>query len=424
MPRVLTPALRAVMGDWIYFVTTMRLADVAARISFAHEIHPNEELNELIQRRLNEGRAKKIAAYLQREDQRFFNALVVGVYGGDPCWYDFDDITPRQPDDVEIPADVQNILGFLSLTGSEKLFALDGQHRLAGIKQALAKNGADLGSEQVAVIFVAHRSGDDGLQRTRRLFTVLNKTAKPVLKGDIIALDEDDVMAICTRRLVNDCKYFNRGQVAMRLQNSLPPSDTTSWTTIAMLYDMLTILFRHIYPRCDDVPSKTLEQLKNERPSEDVLENYYKFATGYFELLANSFNEVRDVFEGGSPGEAVATFRHRDGGSVLFRPLGQRLFTQVIAELCASYTLEESFEWLSLVPTSLTDVPFADVIWNTGTRTMTSNKTDASIARDLLLYMLGEETRLKPETLRTRYAQYLGAADDQVRLPDRVVELK
>ena len=137
MPRTLTPALRAVMGDWVYYVATMRLADVAARINFAHEIHPSEKLNELIQRRLNTGRAKKIADYLLRDDQRFFNALVVGVYGGDPCWYDFGEITPMQSSDIEIPEDIHNSLGFLSLAGREIMFALDGQHRLAGIKQAL-----------------------------------------------------------------------------------------------------------------------------------------------------------------------------------------------------------------------------------------------------------------------------------------------
>lgn len=33
-------------------------------------------------------------------------------------------------------------------------------------------------------------------ERTHRLFTTLNKSAKPVAKADIIALDEDDTMAI------------------------------------------------------------------------------------------------------------------------------------------------------------------------------------------------------------------------------------
>jgi len=257
------------MGDWVYYVTTMRLKDVASKIDFAHEIHTNASLNELIQRRLDERRGKKIADYLKREDQRFFNAMVVGVYGGDPCWYDFAEINPEHPGEMLLPKGVENSLGFLGFTGKEKLFALDGQklfaldgqHRLSGIKQAVDGSDSDLAMDQIAVIFVAHQKGEAGLQRTRRLFTVLNKTARPVLKGDIIALDEDDVMAICTRRLVDSCDYFSRGQVAMRLQNSLPPTDKTSWTTISMLYDILKIAFHDIYHGRLDGGKIKLEQL-------------------------------------------------------------------------------------------------------------------------------------------------------------------
>jgi len=208
----LAPALRAGMGDWVYYVTTMRLAEVADKIDYAHEIHSNQALNELIQRRLDERRGKKIASYLLREDQRFFNAMVVGVYGGDPSWYDFAEIVPERPGELSLPTDAKDSFGFLSFTGKEKLFALDGQHRLSGIKQAIKKNPSDICDNQITVIFVGHHKGEEGLQRTRRLFTVLNKTAKPVLKGDIIALDEDDIMAICVRRLLDRCSFSAVGR--------------------------------------------------------------------------------------------------------------------------------------------------------------------------------------------------------------------
>ena len=426
MEETLYPALRGVMGDRPYYVTTMRLHEVAQKINYAKEIHQNESLNDLIQRRLNDTRAKKIAAYLQREEQRFFNALVVGVYGGDPCWYDFEEISPRH-DSLAIPANAPDVLGFLGFNGNESLFAIDGQHRLAGIRIAVENRKDELDlkdleyfrNEQVAVIFVAHHSGAEGLQRTRRLFSVLNKTAKPVLKGDIIALDEDDVMAITTRRLLNECGFFNRDQVAMRLLNSLPPSDKSSWTTIYTLYDMLQIVFHQIL---QDGKPKTLERLRFERPAEQELNEYYEFAVRFFELFANSFPEVSSVFKGNNPQRFVTKYRHGDGGSVLFRPLGQKVFTQVVAQLCDSYSLTESFKWLSLVPTALTEPPFRHVIWNPSKKTMTSSKTDASIVRDLILYMLHENTRLGTEELRIRYSQYLGVDDSEGKLPNLLVE--
>jgi len=409
------------MGDWIYYVATMSMAEIGDRIAFAREIHANEALNELIQRRLNDNRAKKIAEYLLREEQRFFNALVVGVYGGEPCWHDFADISAEQPsDDLDIPPNAKNRFGFLSFTGEERLFALDGQHRLAGIRRALQKK-SDLADEHVAVVFVGHHAGGDGLQRTRRLFTVLNKTAKPVLKGDIIALDEDDLMAICTRRLVRDCSYFNREQVAMRLVNSLSPNDQTSWTTITMIYDLLAILFSQIYPACIGKKKVPVSKLKEERASEDDIDRHYDFAVQYFEQLCRRFSDVREVLAGPTPAVAVKEHRHSEGGSVLYRPLGQKIFTQVVAVLCQDYTLEDSIKLISYLPTSLSEPPYSSVIWNPTKKTMANNAAASSLAKDIVLYMLMEETRLNEEKLRLRYAEYLGEPEDRVGLPKPVV---
>ena len=66
---------------------------------------------------------------------------------------------------------------------------------MVGIKEALKEN-PELGDDELAVIFIAHHTDSAGKERSRRLFTTLNKNAKPVSKGEIIALDEDDAMAI------------------------------------------------------------------------------------------------------------------------------------------------------------------------------------------------------------------------------------
>ena len=91
-------------------------------------------LNELIQRRLKEGRAEKIAKYLLREEQRFFNALVVGVYGGDPRWYDIDDITP-QGEGIDIPE-----VGFIGILDADKEGFLRDQRSLIQIIGRAARN--------------------------------------------------------------------------------------------------------------------------------------------------------------------------------------------------------------------------------------------------------------------------------------------
>src|SRR5690349_7985363 len=87
--KLLLPALKAHMGDWIYYISFLKMSDVAERIKPAQEIHPGKTLNELIQRKLKE-RSAQIKDYLLTQPQRFFNTLVVGVYDGKPEWFELE----------------------------------------------------------------------------------------------------------------------------------------------------------------------------------------------------------------------------------------------------------------------------------------------------------------------------------------------
>jgi DNA sulfur modification protein DndB len=78
------PALKARMGDWQYYVTVMKLGKIARECRLAEEIHANKDLDELIQRAIQDRVQKEMVPYLINEPQRFYGALVVAVYGGDP----------------------------------------------------------------------------------------------------------------------------------------------------------------------------------------------------------------------------------------------------------------------------------------------------------------------------------------------------
>lgn len=87
--RLLFPAIRALMGDWVYYVATMKMADIAERVGYAKELHKSDKLKEMLQRTLDESKhAAGISRYLIREKQRLFNAMVIGLYGGDPEWHE------------------------------------------------------------------------------------------------------------------------------------------------------------------------------------------------------------------------------------------------------------------------------------------------------------------------------------------------
>src|SRR5690606_33481759 len=156
-------------GDWVYYSCLMTFDDLSKRVKTANEIHKSKSLSEFIQRQLNGSRAKEISDYIINNESRFFNSIVVAVYGGSPEWYQLDNI--RSVIDTEedikdsISEDSLASVGFLSFSGEENLFALDGQHRLTGIKQSLKEN-KELRDEEISVIFVGHKNDDGGLKRT------------------------------------------------------------------------------------------------------------------------------------------------------------------------------------------------------------------------------------------------------------------
>lgn len=213
IPPLTMPSLRGSFGDWIYYTCLMSAVDLSTRVHFAREVHESKELSDMIQRSLEGERATHIAAYLRTNSERFFNSLVLATYDGSPQWYDVGNLRSSKNSEVlnEMHDGAIDTLGLLRLDGTEKIFALDGQHRLAGIRRAIAE-GQDLEDDLVPVVLVGHAEDEAGRRRTRRLFTTLNKTAVAVRKKDIIALDEDDVMAITARRMVERDPWFKHPQ--------------------------------------------------------------------------------------------------------------------------------------------------------------------------------------------------------------------
>ena len=153
--EIVLPALRGLMGDWVYYCCLMNLGELSSRVQYAEEIHNNKALSDMIQRQLKKGRSAEIAAYLKNQPERFFNSLVIATYGGQPNWHELSNVRSKadHEDLKELQEDTIASVGFLTLRGDENLFALDGQHRLAGIKKAVKEGLDDDPYDDVSVIF-------------------------------------------------------------------------------------------------------------------------------------------------------------------------------------------------------------------------------------------------------------------------------
>lgn len=413
-PLVL-PALRGSIGDWIYYSCLMSIAEIGSRVRYAEEIHPNKALSQLIQRSLEGPRARHIADYLAFTKERFFNSLVLATYGGSPDWLEVGNFrSTANPGILKlIPENAMDTLGFLSLSGSEKIFAIDGQHRLAGIKRAMT-DGLALSQEQVPVILVGHKKDAAGMQRTRRLFTTLNKTAIPVRKRDIIALDEDDAMAIIARRLVETNSSFREPKIAVISSQNIPTGNRVCLTTISSLYDVLKLLFMF------EIKQHTDRSLRFNRPSDERLEHYFNVATSYFSALGKAFKPVRDLFAATEPGTITEKQRGNHGGHLLFRPVGLDIFTRTAIDVAVSRRIEitAAVAYLKDLPTDLAQAPYKNVIWDPNRHTMIVR--GKKLARELVGYMVGLD--VNEDQLTESYRQALGIKDNGgIKLPQKIV---
>lgn len=320
------PAIRSKMGIWIYYVGSLSFKEVSQYVSpIDDELHKSELLSGMIQRSITEN-YKSIANYIETQEERFFNALILAVYDGSPQWNEirFEDANGE---------DNYN-LGIITLTGEEKIFPVDGQHRVAGIKKAIQDN-PQLEDERVPVIFVGHSTDAIGMQRTRRMFSTLNRYAKPVSLRDIIALDEDDVVAIASRNLIDSTPLFVPGRILDSKNKAIPDNNRTALTTIITYYECnKELLWLHI--KDEDVRGldgkaikgrSKLNEFIRHRPSDEIVSAVTAECCAFWQAIIDACEEIKNV------DTEVGRYRNEEGGHIFFRPIALFPFAKVAVRI-------------------------------------------------------------------------------------------
>ncbi|MDG7049133.1 MAG: hypothetical protein JRM87_03215, partial [Nitrososphaerota archaeon] len=283
--------------------------------------------------------------------------------------------------------------------------AIDGQHRVEGIREAI-KTDPNLGNEEVGVILVKGITGaskkDDpsGFERTRRLFTTLNRYAKPVNKKDIIALDEDDSVAIITRRLVEEYRLFSDGKVSLRGAASIPISDEQSFTSIRALYDGLDIYLKHVYLKSKQ-PSRKSKQpsswvnFKRFYPSDGQVNELYDQAVVLWDNYVKYFQPIREIAESDAKNRVAGKYRTSNGGHFLFRPIGLLISLKAICYLMEHHnlSLDDAMVKMTKLPMELSDAPWKNLLWNPGSRKINAMSINQKAALKLIVYGLGGDLR-------------------------------
>lgn len=378
------PALRGHMGDWIYYSALMSMKDIANRVSMVQDVHTSQRLGDWIQRQVDASiHSASIRDYLLTQPQRFFNSIVLGVYGGSPQWAELSFDVGRKKLPAGPPA--SGTLGVLTLDGSEVLFAIDGQHRVAAIKQALEMD-KDLAREEVCVLLIGHAKDSAGQQRTRRLFSTLNRYAKPVSKMEIIALDEDDVVAIVARRLVDDYALLH-DFISLKKGNSIPKSDAEHLSTVTALYDGL-----NHFLRSKGMTESSWREKKKRRPKEAEIDQFYTAAVEIWDALTQALMPLQELASSSPKDRLARKYRNDNGGHLVFRPIGVTMILWVCRLLLdQGVSLKTMIERLQRAPLEIDKNPWVGLIWDPVSKIMNTDTERQNAARHVLLYGLGGE---------------------------------
>lgn len=407
------PTIQAKMGDWDYYVTTLPFYEVAQRVKFATDLITPVNMSEWIQRNVIPRRAEQIADYLINQPERFFPSIVVGVYQGQPTWHEIEVQESPIWGTPGLDSRFRDSFGILELDGEEKLYAIDGQHRVAGIKRALEqlKEQDDpqyetLANEDLTFVFVSAEIGDGKIARVRRLFTTLNKEARRVSIQEIIALDEDDPAAIITRWLAIRYKGLNKetpkvdGKPVKSLihfaANQIPKANRHSVTSIVTLHALVNKVFKPELNRLK-------KEYRTNRPSDEDLKALYLKAVGIWKSARQYVSSLDDVLGSNPEEERASKYRGEHGGQILFRPVGLQAFAGALGRLRSEVDLETAIRSLCELPMEISEPPWNYVLWNPNTKRMISQKQNIAIAEDIFLHMSGHEPKGNRSDLRTRY---------------------
>ena len=254
-------------------------------------------------------------------------------------------------------------VGVLEFSGKETIFPVDGQHRVEGIKKALEEN-PKLINEKVPVILIGHENSTVGKQRTRRLFSTLNRRARKVNDNELIALDEDDVVAVATREIIENNKLFYGCRLVNVSNKNIPSTNHKAFTSIIELYQCNRIIFDYI-TREQGLKTKEKEELLLYRPNNETTAMYIEKINEFWETMQNEIPSLKLYVDTNIEELDSLNNRNECGGNILFRPIA---LTQYINALCKYLAVKKcdiksAVIAFNKIPVKIQMKPWLNVIW-------------------------------------------------------------
>lgn len=208
------PAMRGKMGSRTYYACLMPLSAIPNMFKFTDWRGFTPEDRE--QRVLNEKRVPDLKDYLLENEDDYVFASITASY-------------KSEPDFEESKVEGDSAIGILKIKLGDELVINDGQHRAAGITQAI-KDNPELGNHTISVLLFPWESKE----RVQQMFSDLNRFVQKTSKSLDILYDKRDEVSAATLAFISNVPVFK--ELTEKEATSLGTKSTKLFT-LAALYD-------------------------------------------------------------------------------------------------------------------------------------------------------------------------------------------
>ncbi len=385
------PALRGRFGSFEYFLTTMHVGELVRNITVPKELPGWENLSieERYQRDISLTRVKKdIAPYFATDPHRFSSALILAVQNdSDMNFESLNDVAniARLPHLYKTPAEN---LGFVTLSGKEVFVPLDGQHRAKALQYAIS--GTDdnnvslagvpantkLAEEDLAVILVRFDP-----EQSRKIFNKVNRYAKRTTKGENLITDDDDVIAVLSRRLLSEEGGLFAARLVRHESNTLS-AKAPEFTTLATFYEANMEIVLARFP--------TQKRGEAQRVSEDKAELFREeIAKVWRCLMAEIELFAQAIHDESAAGDTVRCEIRRE--TLLGKPVAQLAVVRaflLLSDRCKGVAERELAVRFNLLQWALGEEIWHGVLMNPNGRIM-SGRTVVGTAALFIAHLCG-----------------------------------
>jgi len=211
--HVLTvPATRGRMGKNEYYTANFPMGMVVKLFAYDPDKMSGLSPEERHQRALKKARIPEIADYVLSNDDYMFSSITVSV--------DAEDLAFE-------PSAVDGNVGLLKLPMEAEWIVNDGQHRVAGIAEAMTQDPR-LKGDSISVVILR----DGGLERSQQIFSDLNRTVQKTSKSLDILFDHRSPINRITNICVDRVALFKSRTDKERVSLSARSSDFTTLSAL------------------------------------------------------------------------------------------------------------------------------------------------------------------------------------------------